>query len=620
MKIRTFIILTFLGIALLIAVHGHISYSDSERYLEKSISENLETLTIQTIDNIESRVDNKIEYFQSYVVEQSIIEFISESNQKFEKLASIENYIIEKDGEWISAFSDEITPFMQNIFENDVSKILITKQDFFKTKYEYPVFGELFITNAYGANIAQTGKTSDYKQNDELWWIDAKENGLYIGNVDFDDSSDIFSKDIAIRIDDEDGKFLGVMKIVYNIQDMIRVIEDFKQPEFSAQTMMKITLLEKDGKVIYSNMDYNIFEKISEEWLSEMAFQSGTFVLQKDDSQKLLAYASTQKHLSHDHIHDIGFIFIIEDDVNQILEPVIQLRNFSMTVAAIIAGISIVIGMYVSYSISNPISKLIDVTKEIAKGNLKTRVATSGSDEISQLGKDIDYMAQELSKQQENLVKSERLSTIGQLASRLAHDLRNPLSVIEISLENLRLAYGQTKETKSSFVRMEKAMNRITHQIETVLDFVRIASPKLEDHSTIKILESAISMLKIPDTIKLNMPSEDRTISCDEKQCEIVFYNLIQNSIQAMGNQSGEITIRIIEQEKDTLVEFEDTGPGIPENILKDIFEPLFTTKQTGTGLGLASCKNIVENFGGEITVRTNPTIFTIYFQNIIKK
>ena len=84
--------------------------------------------------------------------------------------------------------------------------------------------------------------------------------------------------------------------------------------------------------------------------------------------------------------------------------------------------------------------------------------------------------------------------------------------------------------------------------------------------------------------------------------------------IQAIDGEEGEITIRIIEQDNGILVEFEDSGVGITDDDLKNIFEPLFTTRHTGTGLGLASCKNLMENVGGKITASTHPTIFTAYF------
>lgn len=98
---------------------------------------------------------------------------------------------------------------------------------------------------------------------------------------------------------------------------------------------------------------------------------------------------------------------------------------------------------------------------------------------------------------------------------------------------------------------------------------------------------------------------------CDSKKLETVFVNLITNAIEVIESK-GQIDIRLIDKNDYVLIEIEDSGPGIPENILPKIFEPLFTTKQTGIGLGLPSCKNMTEQHGGIITVKTNPTVFTI--------
>jgi two-component system sensor histidine kinase HydH len=100
---------------------------------------------------------------------------------------------------------------------------------------------------------------------------------------------------------------------------------------------------------------------------------------------------------------------------------------------------------------------------------------------------------------------------------------------------------------------------------------------------------------------------------------EVVFSNLLKNASQAV-NDSGEITIRIIDKNDDVFVEIEDSGPGILETNMEQIFEPLFTTKQTGTGLGLASCKSIIEKHGGTLSVRNKPTVFTVQIPKVPKK
>ena len=111
--------------------------------------------------------------------------------------------------------------------------------------------------------------------------------------------------------------------------------------------------------------------------------------------------------------------------------------------------------------------------------------------------------------------------------------------------------------------------------------------------------------------MKITRPSNDASITCDTKQIEVVFSNILLNSVQAMEN-SGEIKIRITENDENVSIEIEDSGPGIPEDKIEQIFEPLFTTKSSGTGLGLVSSKNIVEQHNGTITVKNNPTNFEI--------
>ncbi|MBI3638773.1 MAG: HAMP domain-containing histidine kinase [Thaumarchaeota archaeon] len=211
------------------------------------------------------------------------------------------------------------------------------------------------------------------------------------------------------------------------------------------------------------------------------------------------------------------------------------------------------------------------------------------------------------------IMKLDRLATIGSLSSTLSHDLRNPLSVIKNTIVIMRRKYENDMDetAKSHFSRIESAVSSIQNQIEDTLNFVRISPLHLESNSLLKILDSVLQTIMIPANIEINLPENDLVIKCDNKKLERVFANLITNSIQVMKN-GGKINIRIKDQFDFGLIEIEDTGAGIPNNIMPKIFDPLFTTKQSGTGLGLATCKNIVEQHEGTITVNNNPTIFTV--------
>ena len=201
--------------------------------------------------------------------------------------------------------------------------------------------------------------------------------------------------------------------------------------------------------------------------------------------------------------------------------------------------------------------------------------------------------------------KMKKLSVIGELTARIAHDLRNPLSVIKNTVSIMRLQNPDLDEkTITNLARLERATIRISHQVNEVLDYVNPTPLQLDNNSMSTVLNSTMDRIVIPDTIKITLPQNNVTVFCDAEKIEIVLANLITNAIQAM-HDNGEINIRITEEKEQNIIAVEDTGPGIPLDILPKIFDPLFTTRQIGTGLGLVSCKSIVEKHGGTIEVKT---------------
>ena len=209
--------------------------------------------------------------------------------------------------------------------------------------------------------------------------------------------------------------------------------------------------------------------------------------------------------------------------------------------------------------------------------------------------------------------KKEKLSVIGQLSSNIAHDIRNPLGTIKnagvvIDKENKNQNDVISRELK----RINISVRRISHQVEEVLNYVRTTPIILKPNSINQTIHEAIEDLDIPSNISINIPKNDVTINIDHEKILIVFVNIILNAIQSIGEDKGNVTIRINEEKSNIIVEIENSGPNIPSNNLKQIFEALTTTKLEGTGLGLSSCKNIIEQHKGEIWASTNPVIFSI--------
>ena len=204
----------------------------------------------------------------------------------------------------------------------------------------------------------------------------------------------------------------------------------------------------------------------------------------------------------------------------------------------------------------------------------------------------------------------ERMSVIGELTSRLVHDLKNPLSVINMTTQMMKMETSDEKEL-NRIKQIDESYNFVMTQIKDVLDYIKSGKITLKEILLSDIISKAVKMTNIPDKIKINQELKDIAINVDDKKLQVVFSNLLANAVEALEGE-GQINIRVEDVGHNVKIDFEDSGPGIPKEKLAKIFDPLFTTKSTGTGLGLVSCKKIIEQHDGAIIVSINPTTFTV--------
>jgi signal transduction histidine kinase len=292
-------------------------------------------------------------------------------------------------------------------------------------------------------------------------------------------------------------------------------------------------------------------------------------------------------------------IITIEDEMGKTLAIT--------TIIAVV--IAIIVVVLTSKFVSIPINRLIEVTKKIANREIVEVESKSKNSDVNDMLISLGKMSKDLKDYESRILKQEKLSSIGELASRLAHDIRNPLTIIKVSLDIMKAKDNLTEEELKKFQRVDEAMYRITHQIDNVLDFVKGRPLKISKHSLQDILKSVI--LDLTESKKVQITNEDMEINCDFELMKVVLINLVVNAMQATGNE-GKIKITSEKTDDKIIIQVEDNGPGIPQDKLVKIFEPLYTTKQEGTGLGLASCKSIIEQHGGKISVNNNPTRFII--------
>ena len=306
---------------------------------------------------------------------------------------------------------------------------------------------------------------------------------------------------------------------------------------------------------------------------------------------------------------------------SEIFTP-LQLSLFVLIFVFIIVSISvIVIATFFSKTIASPVNEIVNASNQIAQGNLDVKLDIKTGDELNLLSDSFNEMTESLKnkiKIEEELenskdqLRNERINTIGMLSAQIAHDIKNPLHTIKNSIEIIRKKHPSEDIVTREINRIDRGTTRIAHQVEDVLNYINTTQIDFTQVSLLKILQSTMETLKIPDKIDIIDPKKDLIVECDAEKIESVFNNILLNAIHAIGNSKGTIEIRAYQKRNKAIIEFENTGPNIQEDILPRIFEPLFSTKEKGTGLGLVSCKNIIERHNGSIEVSSNPVIFKI--------
>jgi len=234
------------------------------------------------------------------------------------------------------------------------------------------------------------------------------------------------------------------------------------------------------------------------------------------------------------------------------------------------------------------------------------------------LEKMVEDRTRRLQEAQDKMIRMEKLAAIGEVAGGLAHELRNPLEAIELSVAFLKARLGETADEKVSrhLDLLEKQVDACGKIIADVLDFSRPAKPRFEEVNVNQIVRATIEGSTMPRNVKLvtSLAAGLSPVMADAGQMERVLSNLVTNAIQAMPN-GGTLTMSTCWRDRFIEIRVADTGVGIPQENLERIFEPLFTTKARGIGLGLSIVRTLVERHSGAIEVESEVgegTIFTI--------
>jgi two-component system nitrogen regulation sensor histidine kinase NtrY len=311
--------------------------------------------------------------------------------------------------------------------------------------------------------------------------------------------------------------------------------------------------------------------------------------------------------------------------------PYVELRN-RIRSAALLAGsagivLAILFSGWAASRVTRPVEQLASAAGEVAAGNWNTSVPVNSADELGALADSFNRMTQELLQQREQLVQSERVAAWRELARRLAHELKNPLFPLQLTVENLVRAREQSPEQFDEVFRESSAtlLSEIANLkaiISRFSEFSRMPQPQFQPVYLNEIMQNVARLLQAQlrtgesaaIKCRMELAGDLEAIAADAELLYRAFSNLALNALDAMP-QGGTLIMRTSQSGSRAMVEIADSGSGLTAEECERLFTPYYTTKTHGTGLGLAFVQSVISDHGGTISVRSEPgngTTFTI--------
>jgi len=296
----------------------------------------------------------------------------------------------------------------------------------------------------------------------------------------------------------------------------------------------------------------------------------------------------------------------------------VKLESSMLQTAVIVAitGIllAIVLSWWATARITRPVQLLAESARRVAAGNWGATVEVTSTDEVGQLARAFNRMTHELVEQRDRLVQAERVAAWRELARRLAHELKNPLFPLQITVENMQRARDKYPEQFDEVFRegtstLLAELSNLKQIIGRFSDFARMPAPEMHSVNlnelvteTMRLFEAQLAKAGIRATSQLD--ASLRPLHADAEQMTRVLRNLILNAVDAMP-EGGTLTVRTAAQGEGSRLEVSDTGQGLTPEECERLFTPYYTTKTHGTGLGLAIVQSVVSDHKGRIAVES---------------
>jgi len=430
----------------------------------------------------------------------------------------------------------------------------------------------------------------------------------------------------------------NVQKVLYFLQDEIINVHDGRLIRPLLKNM------QKDERVIRAFLldSLGLLSGVSEGFSPEDTASFKQFMDSKEDVNITTNLGADEYYTrAFLHIHNnpscyechseksktLGYI-ILDFSLKDIQSNLVFTRNFSIIFTSSMVLIILIFVLAMHFRIVNKsLSSFQQTIKKVNDGDLSQRVAISETSELGKLGGSFNHMldtfqtaqVEILQYHKNELQSAEKLASIGEMAARLAHDVRNPLTGIANSIE---IISGEMKDSPNEPILQEiqRQVERVNFAVTNLLKYSHTKELKFNEENINQILNNLVFFLKNQKQnrfieFELKTETDIPKIIFDGKQIEDVLMNLLLNAIQAMKNKGKIIISNTYDKVSNSvIVAIDDSGPGIPEVNGSKIFKPFFTSRTEGTGLGLAISKDIIEKHNGKIWFENKPGKGTVFY------